>query len=578
MKVALCACAASAAQAPPSVSYGAARIRLKGSAHLEAHASREHGRLALAGAVLDDARRPIAGAQIAISLRAASESGATSLVPEACIGDAAGPAPQLDRPDRVVVTTDAQARFCARFLLPVGRYVAHVEVRDTPLVDGAALDVPLDLARAAVTLRFEPERSVLRLDEEATTIEAIASMDSDGVAAALPGLAIVLANESGPPLASATTDGTGHARFVLDGARLGAPGRGLLRVSFAGNAALSPAARAIEVERRTRVEIAAPEAVDGRLPPGSPEDGAALRVIAVSRCAHKGCAGWPAGSVQVTLGAGGDLVGASPLDAGEARLVLAFTAPAAAEVPIRVRYVPSAPWFEPSNDLPLVLPVRGPSPWKKASLVLAAVVALAWVALLRLPLRPGRGRRARPPPRPHVRGADLALVRAAPASQGWTGQVIDAHDGTPVVGARVALERPTFERADVVIQTTSDNTGRFALEAVEARPGDEFVASGALHDALRRPVPARGELTVTLVLRRRAIVDRLVHWARRRGGRFDALPDATPGHVRRAAAGSDATVARWADAVERAAYGEGVVDEGAQAQVDDLAPKGDGRP
>jgi hypothetical protein len=52
---------------------------------------------------------------------------------------------------------------------------------------------------------------------------------------------------------------------------------------------------------------------------------------------------------------------------------------------------------------------------------------------------------------------------------------------------------------------------------------------------------------------------------------FDARPEATPGHVRRAA-GAEFAVARWADAVERAAYGGQSVDAAAQAEIDRLAP------
>ena len=84
-------------------------------------------------------------------------------------------------------------------------------------------------------------------------------------------------------------------------------------------------------------------------------------------------------------------------------------------------------------------------------------------------------------------------------------------------------------------------------------------------------MPAPGELDVALVLRKRALLDRLVAWARSRGKPFDGRAEPTPGHVRRAAA-AELSVARWADAVERAAYGEGLVDEQAQQEVDRLAP------
>jgi hypothetical protein len=84
-------------------------------------------------------------------------------------------------------------------------------------------------------------------------------------------------------------------------------------------------------------------------------------------------------------------------------------------------------------------------------------------------------------------------------------------------------------------------------------------------------LPEAGELDVALVLRKRALLDRLVAWARRRGLPFDARPEPTPGHVRRAAAG-EFTVARWADAVERAAFGGQVVDAHAEKEVERLAP------
>jgi hypothetical protein len=63
----------------------------------------------------------------------------------------------------------------------------------------------------------------------------------------------------------------------------------------------------------------------------------------------------------------------------------------------------------------------------------------------------------------------------------------------------------------------------------------------------------------------------MVQWAKLRGRPFDARPDPTPAHVRRAA-GDDFRVARWADAIERAAYAGEPVDERAEADVDRLAP------
>jgi hypothetical protein len=149
--------------------------------------------------------------------------------------------------------------------------------------------------------------------------------------------------------------------------------------------------------------------------------------------------------------------------------------------------------------------------------------------------------------------------------------VIDADDRTPVARARVSIERPGFERRDAVASTTTDDQGMFVLEPTDPLPGDELSAEAPLHAPLRSPLPARGDLRVALVLRRRALLDRLVSWAHRRGKPFDLYADPTPAQLRRAA-GQDLGVVRWATAVERAAYGGGVVDEEAQGEVDRLAP------
>jgi hypothetical protein len=83
------------------------------------------------------------------------------------------------------------------------------------------------------------------------------------------------------------------------------------------------------------------------------------------------------------------------------------------------------------------------------------------------------------------------------------------------------------------------------------------------------------------------LLDRLVAWARRRGKPFDARPEPTPGHVRRAAGRLEFEVdqraraeeiEQWATAVERAAYGGAPVDARAQAKVDDLAPPDASKP
>jgi hypothetical protein len=491
----------------------------------------------------------------------------------------------LDRADLLVLPTDDAARFCVRLSLPIDRYVAHLEARASGLVDGAKLDLPVDLALLPVTLRFDPEPAAVSLDEDTAAFDVVASTEEDGVTTAAAGLPLTLTNETGALLGTATTDGTGRTRFAITGAsaKLGAPGKGELRVAFAGSADAGASVHTQQIERRTRVDLVAPDAIAepsaGMLPIASPEDGIGVRLVATPRCAKLGCAGAPTGTVEARIaeGAGDVIAGAAALEKGEAHVVVTFAMPAASEVQLRARYVADAPWFEPGAELVLRQPVRASSPWRKVPLVLAGFAAMAWLVLARMPARaragahPGGARGASRPLPGGPEGPRVELVRPGDASQGWVGRLVDAHDAIAVAGARVSVERRGFGGIDVVAQTTSDDAGAFRLAPFDANTGDELVAEGPLHAPIRRPLPPAGELRVALVLRRRALLERLVDWARRRGRPYDAKPDPTPGHVRRAA-GPEFSIARWADAVERAAYGGGAVDERAQAEVDRLAP------
>jgi len=503
--------------------------------------------------------------------RATSPAGTATLAgasPEAC--SEGGAPPVLERGDLLSLPTDDAARFCVRLALPTDRYVVHLESQATGFVDGARLDLAVDLALEPVTLRFDPERPVLSLDDEGTVLEVVASTEDDGVTTAAVGIPLVLTNEAGTTLGSALSNASGRARFPVDPAHLGPPGRGELRVSFAGNTDAGATTHAMQVERRTRVDLTSADAVDGRLPLGSPEEGVAVHLRAVPRCVKRGCVGSPTGTVEAR--AGDAIVGAAPLVGAEARVVLTFAMPAANEAALRLRYVPDAPWFQSGGELALTLPMRAPSPWKKVPLVVAGLAALAWLILARLPQRGHEALRSgatrAPPLHPE---AGVELVRAGPAARGWTGRIHDAHDGFGIVAARVAIERPGFRGVEVLAQAKANEEGVFVLPPIDVHPGDLLLADGREHSALRRPLPPAGELDVALVLRKRALLDRLVAWARRRGRPFDGRPEPTPGHVRRAAA-SEVAVARWAEAVERAAYGEGLVDEEAQREVDRLAP------
>ncbi len=561
---------------------GAPRVHLRGIARIDAHVARAQGKLVLSGTVTDDLGASIEQARIAvqISTERLDAHGRPALLALAATAPAAcsdaWQAPALDGSDRVLLSADGAARFCLQLALPAGRFLAHLEASGGGFVDGARIDLPVDLALEPVTLRFDPETTALSLDSEAATVDAIASTEDDGLTAPAASLPLALSNESGRALGNATTDASGRARFVVAGALFGPAGQGELRVSFAGSAQAGASSHAMAVERRTHVELAAPQAIDGRLPLASSEEEIAVRVVATTACASRGCAGPPTGTVEARLGDGdaSRVIGAAAIAGGEARIVVTLATPSegAGEASLRLDYIPDAPWFEASGPLRLTQPLHPPGAWNKIVLAISGLAVIGWLGIGRLPRR-SEGRES------SAGGMKIAESPAsvemvspgAAGAQRWTGRIVDGHDGTPVSEARVTIERPGFDRAEIVASATSDADGAFVLAPVGIEPGDHLVAEGALHTPLRVSVPPFGEIRVALVSRRRALLERLVGWARRKGRPYDARPEPTPGHVQRMSRTGE-PIRAWAEAVERAAYSGESIDAAREAEVDRLAP------
>ncbi len=165
-------------------------------------------------------------------------------------------------------------------------------------------------------------------------------------------------------------------------------------------------------------------------------------------------------------------------------------------------------------------------------------------------------------------------VLASPADlRGWRGKVADAHDGAPIAGAQLSIVAPTFEGDGVLARAVSDEHGAFTLDG--AHRGDaRLVVSADAHAAHEQPLPPPSVLAVALVTRRRALLERLVKWARQRGAPFDGAPEPTPGHVRRAASRAGAVeIEAWAGGVEQAADGLDPVDEGREREVRAREPR-----
>ncbi len=545
------------------------RVHLEGTARIDVQAARSSGRVVLSGTVTDDATKSIESVPIFVRVsRGDHETGANVILaaaaPESC--GAAGSHPALDSAERLSLRTDDSGRFCLSLVLPSDRYVAHVEVPASPHIGAARADLPFNSALRSATLRFDPAPSSLSLDDAMSVFDVVASVPGSS-----DGLTLQLRNEAGVLLADATTDATGRARFQVPSAHLGPPGAGELRVVFSGSAEVDECSHSQGVERRTRVHLIAPAATGARLPAAWPEDGMDLRVVAQAACIVRGCAASPTGTIEVHVGS--ILVGASTLDRGGARLIMTFATGSEDEIPLRLSYTPDAPGFQSEEEVWLAQPIHRGVPWGRASTMVAGIGVVAWFFLTRLRLRHRSEARTSATRPTSVAAGGVAHVRHVEGGRhdGWSGKIADAHDDAFVVGAEVRIERPGFDRAEVIARAESGPDGAFALPPVATQPGDQLVVESATYSPLRRSLPSQGHLHIAVVLRKRALLDRLVAWAHQHRGRFDSRREPTPADVGRAA-GSNSPIAHWADALETAIYGGSVVDGTAEAEIDRLAP------
>jgi hypothetical protein len=570
----------------------AARLHVHGTAHLEAQIARDSGDVVIRGRASDDAGDPLGSAKIRARVERKSDAHgmpAKAMGTVDCDPTVPHPLPLLSE-DLAELRADDAGRFCMRVAMPIDQYVVHFSIEATPLVDGATLDLPLDLSARPLTLRFDPEPTEISLDDQTVSIDALASIDDDNTDApssSIQNLLLTLASESGTPLGSATTDPGGHARFHVDPKKFGAPGPGELRVSYRGDAERTSAEAAAKILRRAKVRLVPTTPLGG----GAPDDGIAIPLSVTTGTGDAVASG----SVEARMD--NVVVGAAPVQNGRADLRVIFAAPATPTARLSIHYLPTAPWFDGSEPLSIDVPIHPPSVWKQLPFILMAVAVALFLLFGRTRRAPRRIPRATSPIERSAEPDVHVLAEASAPGAGWAGRVIDAHEKYPIARARVAIEHLSFGAPEILESAFTDADGRFrfgytpktgigtgtlslsstgfqhrgrTLMDLEAR----LVIDAPLHTSMRKRLPPSGEIEIALVSRKRAILDRLVEWARLRGKPFDVRPEPTPGHIQRAA-GKAADVAAWAEAIERAAFDEGDVDARVEQEIDAIAPKND---
>lgn len=232
-------------------------------------------------------------------------------------------------------------------------------------------------------------------------------------------------------------------------------------------------------------------------------------------------------------------------------------------------YRPDESWWQPGDPFELALGQVEPEtparwPW------LVVLIAIGYVCLRALQ-RPAPKRAAERRSAPK----ELPEVRTAPSrtASGWSGTVIDAHDGRGIAGARVEVSKPSFREPTSDALAFTDANGRFAIPALSAGEGAMFRVTAPLHTEVHRPLPPQGRVDIALSSRRRTLLRRLVRWARSSGPPWHSEHEPTPGEVASVAVRrGDHPVARWAERVGEAAFGVAAVDETHEAELHALEP------
>lgn len=527
-----------------------AEVRVRGGARLEANATTSQNGTEISGTLRDDAGRPVRDARVRV--RWVTAAGARLLPRAASCGDDARPLGATET-DEAIAETDGAGHFCLRWPLelPEGSFaVAYEDERG--LLDAIADTVTLD-RKPPVSLAYSPAPTVFAAEAGPASVV----VEAHGRApTSLPlELAWVSVDKSTTELGRAELRSGDAVRITFSPLALGAPGNGEL-VAFTEVSGRRIECRApVTLSARARLESAAELSARA--------DGSAELAVVVSSI----FGAVPSGSVEAT--ANGRTIGIAPVVSGKAALEL--RAPAEpARLGVTLRYLSAAPFWVPDEERAITLVVPRPSPWRWTPwavglLAIGAYLLTGW-------RRPAR--REVPKQDSYELPIDRAALEwVAPSrGSGWVGRVGDAHDGAAIQGARVVV----LGAETVLAEAVTDDDGEFqlALSPSTETQGAIIRIDATWHSRLEKPLPPPGQLVISLLTRRRALLAALVEWAERKGGPFRGDHEPTPGEVREIASqNAEPGVAVWARGVEDAAFGPSPVDADREAGVRAQEPK-----
>lgn len=454
-------------------------------------------------------------------------------------------ATRSDRQGEMLLATDNSGRVCVTVS---GAPTESVELSfhdPRGYFERTSRVVPLpESVAASFEVGFDPLVTDLSLDQPSQELGVVARVTGGRAAPEAAELVVSLdADGKERELSRAPLDGLGEVhRLTLMSAHLGLPGPARLIVRMVDGQGQELSRATTAVMRTVTVSLRLPEGADGGIEPG-----AAVSVLAASALG-------PAPSGIVEAQSRGLSVAAAPVRGGAAQVTLPASTPSGLLAgAVELEYVgPGAGWLSGPR---LELRVRPPGPsyarsllWIAAAALAAAAVVLSW----RRPARP-RPQPAVPPPRPR---ASVEVLETFGAGGGYRGVVRDAHEGFGISPAVINFIGAGPNRP-VLLQVRTNSQGAFQVENAQLPKDAHVEVSAPFHATLIAPLPVPGVIELSLLSRRRALMERLVRWAERRGRPWTApAGEPTPHHIASvAAAEAQPQVERWARHVENLAFG-----------------------
>ena len=518
-----------------------APLRITGTLNIEASASLHQGTSELSAHLLDDAGHPVAGAELRVKptfehARAATARECRAHAPELSADSAGVYSSHSDGSGALCLHFDGvgeHAEFELSFSDPTGLYAS---VLRRVVADSAVRSVAMAFSPAPTVLALERDEQVLTI---ATRPEPPLSADES-----VERLALTLnGKREGATLRAlgqSTIEIGSSGEFRVASRTLGGPGPLELDVQFAG----SGTTRAAHVSAHVTCTALAELALAEPLAMSHPESGFGLRVRVSSVSGAV-----PSGAVEARIG--GATLASARVTAGLAELNVRVDEATARAEPLVLRYVADSPWWLAARPLSVEIPISPPSPWPRFAWIAGAILLAAW--LIASWQRPRRLERATNVPlRPPVR-APVDVIEVGAAERGWSGRVVDAHDGEPIADASIFIRLPAFDGQGVLRSARTDRDGSFTIEGTTtAGPGAALEVRAPWHTSLAAPMPPPGQLVLSLVSRRRTLLSRFASWARG-DAEWAQRHEPTPGEVARRAQRTD--VSTWAHAVDEAAFG-----------------------